>query len=427
MNRPRKDSWRAVVVGALSLAAIATACRETPRTENTVVFKHGKVPGEAGHLLKLLDRFQTETGIRVVSETLPSSSDLQHQYFITALEGGGADLDVLSMDVIWVPEFSRAGWLADLTERFSARLRSNLFSAPLEASTYRGRIYGVPWYVDAGVLYYRKDLLDKYGLEVPQTYPELAEAARRVLEGEARGELHGFLFQGKQYEGLVCVALEVLSSFGGEVLREDRVVLDEPEAEQAFRFMRKLLTSGVSPPMVTSADEEATRRVFGDGRAVFLRNWVYAWNLFEHQDSPVRGRVGLASIPPGPGGTGGATLGGWQLGISRASRRPEQAWALVEFLSRPDSQAYLNRTVGYRPALRSLYVAPAPEEERPLLPRLLPIIETARPRPVTPLYLALSQTLQAEISAILAGIKDAREALEDAQREIEFILEETPS
>jgi multiple sugar transport system substrate-binding protein len=359
-----------------------------------------------------------------VDETLPSSSDVQHQYYITTLEGGTADLDVLAMDVVWVPEFSRAGWLLDLTERASASLLADIFPAPLRACTHRERLYGLPWFIDAGVVFYRKDLLEKHGRALPTTYPALAETARAVLDAESRSDLYGFLWQGKQYEGLVCVSLEILSSFGAEPFREGRLHVDTPEAAAALRFERGLLTSGVSPPLVTTADEEATRQLFAAGRAVFLRNWLYAWNIFEREGSRVKGKVGLMAIPPGDRGLGGSTLGGWQLGVYRGSRHPEQAWALVEFLLRPASQAHLARTVGYRPARRSLYADPELLRDIPVLASLPPILESARPRPVTPLYLGLSQILQSELSAVVAGVKEVEPALADARREMEFALSE---
>lgn len=412
-----------VVTLVLALASSSCASGSGP-PGRTILFKHGKIPGEHRMLRELLDRFEAESGLQVVDETLPSSSDVQHQYYITTLEGGAADLDVIAMDVVWVPEFSRAGRLLDLTQRAPPSLLADLFPAPLEACTRGGRLFGLPWFIDAGVVYYRKDLLEKHGHKPPDTYPELAETARAILRAEGRPDLHGFLWQGKQYEGLVCVSLEILSSFGAEVFRDGRLRIDSLEARAALRFERDLVTSGASPPLVTTADEEATRQLFAAGRAVFLRNWLYAWNIFEREGSPVKGKVGLLPIPPGERGLGGSTLGGWQLGVYRHSRHPEGAWALVEFLLRPESQAHMARTVGYRPARRSLYRDPRVLRDIPILALLPPILESARPRPVTPLYLAFSQTLQSELSAVVAGVKDVEPAVAGAQRELEFVLGE---
>ncbi len=410
---------------AALLAVVALGCAgASGAPDRTIVFKHGKVPGEHRMLRELLDRFEAESGLRVVDETLPSSSDVQHQYYITTLEGGSADLDVLAMDVVWVPEFSRAGWLLDLSERAPPSLLADIFPAPLQACTRRGRLYGLPWFIDAGVVYYRRDLLEKHGRALPSTYPALAKTARAILDAEARPDLYGFLWQGKQYEGLVCASLEFLSSFGAELFRDGRLHIDTREAGDALRFERTLVTSGVSPPLVTTADEEATRQLFAAGRAVFLRNWLYAWNIFEREGSKVKGKVGLMPIPPGERGLGASTLGGWQLGVYRRSRHPDEAWALVEFLLRPESQAHMARTVGYRPALRSLYSDPELLRDIPVLGSLPPILERARPRPVTPLYLGLSQTLQSELSAVVAGVKEVEPALADARREMEFALAE---
>src|SRR5262245_2112028 len=323
--RRRAGAW------LMSLATVACGTA-APSPKRGIVFKHGKIPGEHRMLRELLDRFEAERGIEVADETLPSSSDIQHQYYITTLEGGATDLDVLAMDVVWVPEFSRAGWLLDLTARVPQDLRADLFPAPLEADTHGERLFGLPWFIDAGVIYYRADLLAKHRRAPPRTYPELADTARAVLEAEGRPDLYGFLWQGKQYEGLVCASLEMLSSFGAEAFHEGEVRIDSPEARAALGFERALVTSGVSPPLVTTADEEATRQLFAAGRAVFLRNWLYAWNIFEREGSAVKGKAGLLPIPPGERRQGASILGGWQLGVYRGSRHPDEAWSLVEFL-----------------------------------------------------------------------------------------------
>jgi multiple sugar transport system substrate-binding protein len=393
---------------------------------NVLVFKHGKVPGDPAALRELLDRFEQDRGVRVVEETLPSASDVQHQYFITTLEGGSANLDVFSMDIVWVPEFVRAGWLLEVSDRLSPAIRSDLFPGPLEACTVGGRLYAVPWYVDGGVLYYRKDLLERYRRPVPRTFPELAETALAVLKGEGESSsLYGYLWQGKQYEGLVCTTLEALSSFGGAIRTNDGVQIDSPAARGTLRFLRSLVTTGASPSLVTTADEESTRLLFGAGRAVFLRSWVYAWNLFEAPGSPVKDRVGLAPIPPGPLGHGRSALGGWQLAIYHKTRNPDLSWALIEFLLRPESQAFLTRTVGYRPSRRSLYKDPGLLHDLPVLEALLPILAGGEPRPPTPLYPALSEILQSEFSAAVTGVKSVDQALDDAQGEATQLFRES--
>lgn len=391
-----------------------------------IVFKHGKIAGDPRLFRKLLDRFEEENpDIRVIDETLPASTDEQHQFYVINLEGESRDFDLLSMDVIWVPELSRAGWVRDLTALYPREEQLKFFPATVEANTYRGRLYGVPWYIDAGVLYYRKDLLDRYGFSPPKTWAELVRIARTILRGEGDPGLRGFIWQGKQYEGLVCNALEYVWGNGGEVLdRENRVVIDRPPVEEALAFMRDLIARyQITPDFVTTAIEEPTRHLFGNGHAIFLRNWPYAWNIFQREGSKVKGKVGMAPLPGFKEGQGAATLGGWQLGINRFSEHPEEAGRLIRFLTSEEAQRSLALQVGYKPTRMALYRDPALREAQPFVDALYPIFLKARPRPVTPYYMMISQVLQAEFSAVLAGVKEPKEALRSAGRKIEYILQ----
>ncbi|MBI2875548.1 MAG: ABC transporter substrate-binding protein [Candidatus Tectomicrobia bacterium] len=391
-----------------------------------IVFKHGKIAGDPEWFRKLLDRFEEKNpGIRVIEETLPASTDEQHQFYGINLEGRSRDFDLLSMDVIWVPEFSRAGWIRDLTDLCPEEEQSKFFPATVEANTYRGRLYGVPWYIDAGVLYYRKDLLDRYGFSPPKTWAELVKIAQTILRRERDPQLRGFIWQGKQYEGLVCNVLEYVWGNGGAVLdRENRVVIDHPPAEEALAFMRDLIDRyQITPDFVTTATEEPTRHIFGNGQAVFLRNWPYAWNLFQREGSKVKGQVGIAPLPGFQAGQGAATLGGWQLGINRFSEHPEEAGRLIQFLTSEEAQRSLALQVGYKPTRMALYQDQALREAQPFVEALYPIFLQARPRPVTPYYVMISQILQAEFSAILAGVKEPGAALQSAKRKIEYILQ----
>ncbi len=387
-----------------------------------LVLKLGKIFGDPGPLRRLLDQFEKENpGIRVRGETLPSSSDEQHQFYVTNLEAKSFDFDVFSLDVIWVPEFARAGWLREVTPLLPAAEREDFFPGPVEAVQYRDRWFALPWYIDAGLLYYRKDLLEKYGFRPPRTWLELVQAAQAVLRKE-KG-VYGFLWQGKQYEGLVCNVLEYMGSNGGRVFQKGRAVIDSPENREALGFMRDLIVKyRVSPPLVTSAVEETTRNIFGNGGALFMRNWPYAWGLLQREGSPVRGKIGIASLPFFPGGRSAPTLGGWQLGLNRHSRHPREAERLLAFLASSASQKFLALKVGYHPTRKSLYQDRELAKAQPLLPRLQGIFMEASPRPVTPYYLMITQVLQPEFSAALSGIKSPEEALRSARKQVEHIV-----
>lgn len=373
-----------------------------------LVFRHARMPGGADPLPALLRAFErAHPGVVVDDEPLPWSADVQRQFFVINLEGRSSGFDVLMLDVIWVPEFARAGWLLDLTDRWRATDRATHFPATVAAAIHAGRYWAVPWLMNVGLLYYRRDLLERHGLRPPRSYPELAGAAAVVRARAGDPGLAGFLWQGKQYEGLVVNVLESFWAAGTDLVGPDGALLpDEERARAALRFRRDLLATGISPRLVAGADEELTRREFGAGRAVFLRNWPYAASLFEAPGSPVRGRVGIAPLP------GGGALGGAHLAIDRNTRHPDAAWTLVEFLTRPEAQRAIAGAVGLHPTRPALFDSPT----------LLGIFQTARPRPVTPWYAVMSATLQPQLSAAIVGVKTPARALADARIELEHFI-----
>jgi len=408
----------------LCAALLVGGCSEPPAGADktvTLVLKHSKLFGDPDPFDRLLAQFeQGHPNVRVKREVLPSSSDEQHQFYAINLQAKSADFDVFALDVIWVAEFARAGWLRDLSHRLPPEARSAFFPGPLAAVTYQGRIYALPWFIDAGLLYYRKDLLNKYGYPPPRTWDELVQSARAIMAKEP--ELYGYVWQGKQYEGLVCNALEVLWSHGGEVLHDGRVVLDSGENRKGLTLLRDLIQTQISPALVTTATEEPAREIFGRGKAVFMRNWPYAWRLFEREGSPVRGKVGVAVLPHAAGQASAATLGGWQLGVNQYSRHPEEAEQLAQFLTSEAAQKAIALAYGFSPPRKGLYKDSELIAAQPFLKDLYKVFERARPRPVTPYYVAISQVMQTEFSAAIAGIKSPEAALADGQRTIEDIL-----
>jgi multiple sugar transport system substrate-binding protein len=412
----------------LALAVLA-GCAERPRGAQpaTLVFKHAKILGPTDPIPALLREFERRhPGVTVRSEPLTWTSDEQHQFYVINLDGATPAFDVLLLDVIWVPEFAQAGWLLDLSPWVSRAELAPHFPAAAAASVWRGRVWGLPWNMNVGVLYYRTDLLRKYRLRPPRTWQELAEQAERIRAGEGPDRLDGVLWQGKQYEGLVVNVLEHLWASGSALLDEHDRVLPEPaRAAEALAFMRGLIQRGISPAWVTAADEELTRRPFGDGRAVFLRSWPYAMDLFQASDSPVRGRVGIAPLPghAGAGAAGVGATGGFHLAVNRRTRHAEAAVALVRFLAGPEGQrAITGAGVALYPTRVDLYHDPVAVTAHPYMPRFHDLAQTARPRPVTPYYLMLSTAVQPEFSAALVGVKTPERAVTDARRRLEYLL-----
>lgn len=424
--RARGSRRLPVAVGLAAVLAAACGPGAPPPGPVTVVFKHARILGPADPVPGLLAEFEARNpGVRVVAEALPWSSDEQRQFFVINLEGGRPGFDVMMLDVIWVSEFARAGWLLDLTPHLEPDELAPHFPSAVAAAVYQGRTWALPWLMNVGLLYYRRDLLDRHGLGPPETYEDLVSQIERVRAGEG-GRLHGFLWQGKQYEGLVVNVLEGLWAAGTELLGADGSVLPDPErAARALAFLRMLIRTGLSPAWVTAADEELTRRPFGQGEAIFLRSWPYAMDLFEQPGSPVRGQVGIAPLPRHRDGRRGAgSTGGAHLGVHGATRHPEAAVALARFLAAEPAQKAMARAAALNPSRMSLYTDPDLVRTHPWLPEVRALMLEGRPRPVTPYYLMMSTMLQPELSAAIVGRKSPERVVADARRSLGFMLGE---
>jgi multiple sugar transport system substrate-binding protein len=305
------------------------------------------------------------------------------------------------MDVAWVPMFAARGWLRPLDDLFAPAEREKFLPGDIAGGTYEGRIYRVPLRSDAGLLYYRTDLVSK----PPETFDELVELAKKH---QRPPELWGIVFQGMQYEGLVCDFLEILWGHGGDV-----DALDSEAAVQALTWMAGLVKS-VAPEAVTTYQEEETRRDFQEGRAVFMRNWPYCWKLLHDEKSPVRGKVGVAPIPHAPGQKSAATLGGWGFGIAKGAKNPEAAWKFIAFATAEEQQKRFHFANGDIPSRRALYSDPEMLKANPHFPDLLKALLAARPRPMHPKYAQMSAAIQSAVSRALTGQQAPADALRDA-------------
>jgi multiple sugar transport system substrate-binding protein len=404
---------------AMLSGGAVTACTRRPHDRGEVlIFKHQPLWGDPTPFREILAAFERESGMRVVTEALPNASDVVHQYYLTSLEGG-ADFDVLVADVVWVAEFARAGWLAELTEAFHPDvLARDMLAGAVETAVLEGRTFAVPWYVDVGLMYRRTDLVPN----PPRTYADLEASIRAVRREDP--EVAGWLWQGKQYEGLVCNAYEAIWGHGGVSMHGGRLALDTEPARLGLEFLRGTVATGLSPKNVLSAAEEESRRAFQDGRAVFMRNWPYAWSELERSDSPVRGRVAVSPLPTAGGEIGSGALGGWQLAVNERTppRRRAAALGLVGRLTSLESNVQMALHYARNPPRRAAYEDPSLRSGASFIASLLPMVERARPRPVTPYYGMLTDTLQGELSAAVAGVRPPAAALARAQALTDRVL-----
>jgi multiple sugar transport system substrate-binding protein len=394
-----------------------------PETGVSLVLAGGSGPEEACAREQLQEFQRLNPGIRVTYQATPSSASDRHTLFVTWLSSRSAAIDVLNLDVIWVPEFAAAGWLLPLEEAVAAsRLSLGDFLPPgLACSRYQGRLFALPWFADAGLLYYRQDLYAALCLPPPRTFADLLKV-REIKEKS--GLPYGFLFPGQAYEGLVCAALEFIWSNGGGIFDPDgRLVLDSFHNREALETLVNLIyREGVSPLAVATFQEEDCRHAFEQGYAVLMRNWPYAYPLLSRAGSPVAAKFGVLPLVHGPGGRPTSCCGGGCLGINAFSRQPEAAWKLVQFLLEKENLKKRAQVLGMLPPLASLYDDPDLQRQFPYLPRLKEVFVKARPRPITPLYSCIGEILRVHFSRALTRQETPREALERGQAEIAAAL-----
>jgi len=411
----------------LPLAAPGSAWAEG----RTITFAVGGAPSELDFWEQLLRDFQAQTQIHVELLRQPTDTSLRRQSLVVALNARKSDPDVFLMDVAWLAQIAASGWLAPLDAllgKAGCGERSAFFPRILAvADTYGGKLVALPVYVDGGLLYYRTDLLRKYRLAgPPRTWDELLRASETVQEGEKRKspKFFAFVWQGAQYEGLVCDFLEFAGADGGFAVVAGTVSVDTPGNRKALRFMRDLIHKyRVSPPNTfTEMREEETRLVFQGGNALFERNWPYAWALHEARGSRVRGVVAVAPMPSFTPGRGVSTLGGWHAGVSRYSDAKEESFRFLCFLGSYAVQKKLALHLGWNPGRMDVYEDAEVLSRMPHLRSLRGIFENARPRPIVPYYTQLSEILQRHLNAALADRSSPGEALQAAQREMQAIV-----
>jgi multiple sugar transport system substrate-binding protein len=417
----RRAALRAIAagVGAAACGRVGAPREDAGPGPVRVVWKHQPMWGDPAPLAALLRAFERDNpDVVVTEELLPNASDVLHQYLLTTLAGGAAAIDVFVADVIWVAELARAGWLADLSDAIPpAEVRRDFLPAAAEAALPEGRTRAVPWYVDVGVLYSRVDRVPR----PPRTYDELEASARAA---GAPGSIGGYVWQARQYEGLVVAAFEAIWGHGGATFDGPRLALEAPATIAALAWLRRLVTSGVSPRVVLASSEEDTRRAFQEGRAVFMRNWPYAWADLEAPGSPVRGRVACTPLPTVTGEPGHGALGGWHLAVAASTppRRREAATRLVRFLSSHEANVAYALRYGRNPARTSAYADARVTRGAPFLAGLREAAENARPRPVTPYYPMISDVLESELSAVVAGLRSPEEAMGRARALTDHVM-----
>jgi trehalose/maltose transport system substrate-binding protein len=378
----------------------------------------------------VIAKFTEATGITVNRIAGAQSATERLAQYLQQWGAQSADVDVYMIDVIW-PGIA-AAHAADLNPAMSETI-GNYFPAIVENNTVDGKLVGVPWYTDAGLLYYRTDLLEKYNFDgPPETWVELEEMSNTIQEGERGAGLNdfwGFVWQGKAYEGLTCDALEwQVSNGGGNIIEPDGTVsVNNPQTIAAFERAKRWIGT-ISPEGITTYTEPESLNVFTAGSAAFMRNWPYAYAVSNEEDSKIKGNVAVTVLPKGDGenARNAATLGGWQLMVSNYSQNQDAAFEFVKYMTSPEIQksAAIERTL--LPTIASVYEDADVLEANPYYADLLPVFQGgAVPRPSTvsgELYNDVSTAYFTAVNQILTGQKDAATAVAEIEQQLNDIM-----
>lgn len=395
---------------------------------NTLILTKG--PDDTGTLPKVIDMFNKEAGMnfKVAWREMPADTGQYFDKVRTEFSVNNIEGDVIGADVIWPAQLAANGWIEDITDLFTEEMQSDFLAAPLDSARYGGKIYGVPWYSDAGLLYYRKDLLSKHDLEPPKTWDELRSAAKKVQEEE--GIRYGMTFQGSEYEGGVCNQCEYIWNAGGDVLDQQdptKVLIGQPEASRGMGAAQEHVTSGTAPLAVATYKEDESLFSFIQGDAVFLRNWpfAYAVSLDPAAGSVLKeDQVGVAHLPTLESGEQAfATLGGWDFCISAQSSKKEQAWEFIQWMIQPEIQKEFIINAGYIAPRKSLFSdKKLTTKDQPVMGLAQDSFATTRPRPsINPFYSDMSLDMAQQFNDLLKGDQTAEGAAGTLQTKLERI------
>lgn len=417
------SSWRtfvsATVILGITLVFIWRAIAQQPVTLNLLM----PAPDVQSFREAMVKDFEAENpGIRINITEGPNSANAVEDLYTSAFLLGGSPYDLILMDVIWVPKFAAAGWVQDITDRANEEELKAFTPQDVEGGRYNGKLYRLPIRSDVGMLYYREDLLKAAGFDPPETFQDLIKISQTLQQKDKTN--WGFLWQGRQYEGLSAMFVEVLEGYGGFWVNPDtrEVGLDRPEAISGVEFLRNTIQKGISPPGVTTYIEEDTRRIFQSGQAAFLRNWPYVWPLANQEDSPVEGKIAIKPMVHSPNENSGACLGGWGFGIATSSSHPEEAWKAIQYFTSREAQRRFILEAGFVPSRRELFTEPEIVAKYPHFPELLDVVQKAVLRPQIAQYAQASDILQRYLSAALTNRISPEQAMKSAADETRRLL-----
>jgi trehalose/maltose transport system substrate-binding protein len=396
----------------------------------TVRFAGDSDVGEGGRWTRAAaDVWAKQTGNKIEYISRPQDASETLQQFQQYWGANSPDIDAYMVDVIW--QGILAPHAVDMKKYYNEDEIKEFFPRIIENNTVGGRLVSIPWFGDAGILYYRKDLLEKYEYkEPPKTWEELTEMAKKIQEGERKAgkpDFQGFVFQGKASESVTCNAIEWIYSFdGGTIVDPDKkITINNPNAIKALETAKGWVGT-ISPKGVVTYGEEEARNVWQAGNAAFMRNWPYAYALGNDPKSVIAGKFDVTVLPKGgDNGKNAAALGGWQLMVSKYSKNPDAAADLVKYLASAESQKKRAIELTQLPTRPALFEDPEILAKNPYFKNLLDVLSNAVARPSTVAganYNQLSTDFFQNVNKVLTGGETPQEAVKTVENKAKRLL-----
>lgn len=410
------------LVVAISCGVLATGLALAEKVEITVAT--GAV-GEEYELSVAAAQRYMEKHPDVIIKVLDMPDLVQDRLglYLQFFEAKSSEVDIYQIDVIWPGDL--AEHFVDLYQYGAGEVIDQHFPAIVENNTVDGRLVALPWFTDAGLLYYRTDLLEKYGIAVPKTWDELESAAKVIQAAErAKGnrDFWGFVWQGNAYEGLTCDALEwIAANGGGTIISPDKkITINNPLAIEMIEKAASWV-GNISPSGVVGFGEEDARNIWQAGNAAFMRNWPYAYSVGNDDDSVIKNLFDVAPLPAGKSGQGAATLGGWQLAVSKYSNYPAIAADVALFLGSYEEQKIRATRGSLNPTIMDLYKDEDVLASNPFFGSLYDVFINAVARPSTatsPRYNEVSTSFFTAVHSVLTKKTSAQIALEELELDL---------
>ncbi|MCM2579022.1 ABC transporter substrate-binding protein [Streptomyces meridianus] len=372
-----------------------------------------------GVMDKVLDQWNsTHPKEKVRMIELSESADEQRQRMIQNAELKSGDFSVLNMDVVWNAEFAANRWIVPLPK--GEIDTGSMLKPTVEAATYRGNLYSAPWTSDGGLLYFRKDLLEKAGAEPPKTWAEMKKTCDKVLKlPEAKG-MSCYAGQFDKYEGLSVNFSEMIHGAGGSVVdKAGKPTVNTPEAKKGLKWFADAFKDGTIPKEAITYKEEEGRQAFQKGDLVFHRQWPYQWALANAKDgsSKVAGKFNVAPLP-GLDGPGTSSLGGHNLAISSDAKNKATALDFIKFMTNKENQKKRLLLTSQAPTNAALYEDKELLKKFPYLPTLKASINGAEPRPRVVQYGDATAAMQEAAYGALSGKTSPDAALAQLQKKL---------